>query len=469
MRLVGKFGRRITLIYLAVFAAIFILTAFFFYSVLSPQAFREIRAPFLISFISGAVILFLLGFVLKKSLTRQIQKATEAAARFQIGDFSSKIPIESDDELGLMAHAMNQMARSLKNRIREIEDEKTKLATILEHMTEGVLGVSEDHEVLIMNPSAEAILNVPKGFGIGRSLIEVSKNPRIDEMMQKAIETRGFMALETEINSPRKKALNVNAIGISNAKSGLCGIMVFHDNTDLRKLENTRREFVANVSHELKTPLTSLQGFIETLLGGALKDRAQSEKFLGIMADDTRRLTRLIDDLLDLSRIESKGLPLQTEPLLLKEEIQRALEAFAPRFQENKIIAENQVPAGFKIFADRDKFRQILLNLLDNAVKFNKPGGRILVTGKTEGNGTQISIQDTGIGMPAGDLPRIFERFYRVDKARNRDTGGTGLGLSIVKHLVEVHGGRITCQSVLEQGSTFTLVFPVQPGHSLDG
>ena len=207
MRLVGKFGRRITLIYLAVFAAIFIFTAFFFHSVLSPQAFREIRAPFLISFISGAVILFLLGFLLKRSLTRQIQKATEAAARFQTGDFSAKIPIESDDELGLMAHAMNQMARSLKNRIREIEDEKTKLATILEHMTEGVLGVSEDHEVLIMNPSAEAILNVPKGFGIGRSLIEVSKNPRIDEMMQKAIETRGFMALETEINFPKKKEI----------------------------------------------------------------------------------------------------------------------------------------------------------------------------------------------------------------------------------------------------------------------
>ncbi len=461
MRLVGKFGRRITFIYLTVFIAVFILIAFFFHSVLSPQAFREVRVPFLISFISGAILLSILGFFLKRSLTRQIQKVTEAAACFQKGDFSEKIPIESDDELGLMAHAMNQMARSLKNRIREIENEKTKLATILEHMTEGVLGVSEDHEVLIMNPSAEAILNVPKGFGIGRSLIEVAKNPRMDEMMQKAIETRGFVNLETEINFPKKKALKVNAIGISNAKSGLCGIMVFHDNTDIRNLENTRREFVANVSHELKTPLTSLQGFIETLLGGALKDKTQSEKFLTMMADDTRRLARLIDDLLDLSQIESRNVPLKTETLLLKEEIQRALESFAPRLQESKITAENDVPAGLKVSADRDKFRQILLNLLDNAVKFNKPGGRIIVTSKASEEELRISIQDTGLGMPEEDLPRIFERFYRVDKARNRGTGGTGLGLSIVKHLVEAHGGRIACQSGLEQGSTFTLTFPV--------
>ncbi len=460
MRLAGKFGRRITLIYLVVFIGIFILTAFFFHSVLSPQAFREVRIPFLISFISGAVLLFLLGFLLKRFLTRQIQKVTEAAARFQTGDFSEKIPIESDDEMGLMAHAMNQMARSLKNRIREIEDEKTKLATILEHMTEGVLGVSENHEVLIMNPSAEAILNVPKGFGIGRSLIEVAKNPRMDEMMQKAIEARGFVSLETEINFPKKKALKVNAIGISNAKSGLCGIMVFHDNTEIRNLENTRREFVANVSHELKTPLTSLQGFIETLLGGALKDKEQSEKFLDIMAEDTQRLARLIDDLLELSRIESKTVSLKKEPLLLKEEIQRALEAFTQRLQENRLTAENHVPSGLKISADRDKFRQILLNLLDNAVKFNLPGGKITVTSQAVGAELQVSIQDTGIGMPEEDLPRIFERFYRVDKARNRDTGGTGLGLSIVKHLVEAHGGHITCQSHIHEGSTFILLFP---------
>ncbi len=399
MRLVGKFGRRITLIYLAVFAAVFLATAFYFHALLSPGAFREIRIPFFISFLSGALIFFILGAFLKKSVTRQVQKVSEAAARFQKGDFGQKVPIESDDELGLMAHAMNQMARSLKNRIREIEEEKTKLATILDHMAEGVLGVSEDHEVLIMNPSAETILNVRKGFGIGRSLIEVAKNPGMDEMMQQAIETREFVSSEIEITFPKKKILKVNAIGIRHAQSGLCGIMVFHDNTEIRNLENTRREFVANVSHELKTPLTSIQGFIETLLGGALGDRTQSEKFLSMMAEDTRRLARLIDDLLELSQIESKVLQLKPEGLLLKAEVQKALETFNRQLMENKLTAENIVPADEKIRADRDKFRQILLNLLDNAVKFNKPGGRITIASKRTAGEIQISIQDTGAGI----------------------------------------------------------------------
>ncbi len=461
MRLIGKFGRRITFIYFAVFSAVFLFTALYFYSTLSPGAFREIRIPFLLSFLSGILIFFVLGAVLKQSLTRQIRKATEAAVRFQKGDFSEKIPIENDDELGLMAHAMNQMARSLKNRIGEIESETTKLASLLNHMTEGVLGVSENNEVLIMNPSAEAILDIPPGFGIGRSLIEVAKSPQMDEMMRKAVEIGGLVSAEIEITFPAKKFLKVNAMGIAHAESGLCGMMVFHDHTEVRALENTRREFVANVSHELKTPLTSLQGFIETLLGGALKDKEQSEKFLRIMADDSGRLARLIDDLLELSSIESKAVRFEIEPLSVREEVQKALDALSAHFEKNQISAENLVPAGEKISADRDKFQQVLLNLFDNAVKFKKPsGGQIRITSEHINEGVQILIKDFGIGIPEKDLPRIFERFYRVDKARNRDTGGTGLGLSIVKHLVEGQGGRIACQSRPGEGAAFILTLP---------
>jgi len=238
---------------------------------------------------------------------------------------------------------------------------------------------------------------------------------------------------------------------------------VLHDITEMRRLENLRKDFVANVSHELKTPLTSIKGFVETLLGGALRDGEHGTAFLKMMEEDAKRLERLIDDLLKLSEIESKEVPLKISPLDLKAEVESVLSTFQHQIEKKRIVVENQISEDPfpKVKADRDKLRQVLINLIDNGIKFNRDGGRIVLGAEvTEEKEIRISVEDSGIGIPKKDIPRIFERFFRVDKARSRELGGTGLGLAIAKHIIEAHGGTVSCASELGKGSTFSFTLP---------
>ncbi|MBI3313403.1 MAG: phosphate regulon sensor histidine kinase PhoR [Candidatus Omnitrophica bacterium] len=354
--------------------------------------------------------------------------------------------------------------RALKSRIAESEGEKAKIALILENMTEAVIAVDSGKQILAINPSAEAIFHVQKKQAVGKTLIEIVRNPKIDEMMDLAMAGEQTPTVEMEISRPAKKSLKAHAVSVSKHEEGLSGILVVTDVTEMRKLENLRRDFVANVSHELKTPLTSLKGFIETLLGGAAKDPAKAESFLRMMEEDSARLARLIDDLLELSKIESREIILRREPIDLKELAAKAVKLLDSSIKEKQITVENQIDPALKgkLLADADKIQQVFVNLIDNAVKFNRSGGKITLKTSAGKTNVQISVEDNGLGIPAADVPRVFERFFRVDKARNKNSGGTGLGLAIVKHIVEAHDGKVSCESELGKGSKFYFTLPLR-------
>jgi len=419
--------------------------------------------PFLLGFLSGLGLVLIISLLVGKKISGQIGHMTEAANRYARGDLEGKISIDARDELHKLADALNRMATSLSGRIDEMKSEKTKVSAILESMAEGVIAVGNQNETLLLNPSAEAIFGISNKDAIGKSLLEVTHNRQIDDLMTQAVQTASVQTAEIEWSHPQECILKAHAIAVSEKQGGLGGILVFYDMTDLRKLEKLRRDFVANVSHELRTPLTSIKGFIETLLGGAHRDPKQSETFLHMMEEDAARLNRLIDDLLELSKIESKEVVLKKESLNLSEEAEKAIHCCQGWVGKKQIVIENRISSQAlpRVEADRDKLQQILINLIDNAVKFNREGGKVVLEASEANGGVQISVEDTGSGIPEASLPRVFERFFRVDKARSRELGGTGLGLSIVKHLVESHGGKVSCESELNKGSKFSFILPV--------
>lgn len=389
---------------------------------------------------------------------RKIRKVLQTAKKYsEQGDEALTHGFQDD-----LSESIFKIVRSLRSKITRLEDEKIKTSAVLNYMTEGVIGVDRNQRIVIINPGAESILHLPRHFAKGKTLLEVTHQTETEELMTRALESRSQEIAEIDLVYPEAKVLHMNAVGLPEASGEMAGILVFYDMTQLRKLESMRKEFVANVSHELRTPLTSINGFIETLLDGALRDASKSESFLNMMREDTKRLTRLIDDLLNLSKIESKELPLKPENFSLKQEVQKITSSFEPRLTEKKIRLEVQVSDSLPpVRADQDKFKQVVLNLLDNAVKFNKPGGSIKIHALQIGRHAEIKIEDSGIGIPPEAVDRIFERFYRVDKARTSDSGGTGLGLSIVKHLVEAHGGKVRCDSIPGKGSAFSFTLPL--------
>ncbi|MCB9799707.1 MAG: PAS domain S-box protein [Candidatus Omnitrophica bacterium] len=413
----------------------------------------------------GAFLVLVMSFWVARYQTKRIGEITKAAERYAKGDLKKKIFIDAKDEIRILADSMNYMAISLQQRIEEIEAEKTKLAAILENMAEGMIAVDHERHILMINTSVEKMFGISRSEMIGRSLIETIRNPKIDLMMEQAVAGRTIASQEIELLHPEGKVLNANAVGIGSKNKQVAGILVLHDMTKIRKLEKLRTEFVANVSHELKTPLTTLKGFIETLLSGALRDGEKAKSFLTMMETDTDRLTRLIDDLLELSKIESKEIPLNLAPLNIGLEFDRVINRMRPGIEKKQIFCVNQILSGQipSVMGDRDKLEQVIINLLDNAVKFNRQSGHLMVSAVLLKDRVRVSVQDTGMGIPKEDRERIFERFFRVDKARSRELGGTGLGLSIVKHIIEAHGGAVSCESEVGKGSTFSFTLKVAP------
>jgi len=370
--------------------------------------------------------------------------------------------------LSRKVRGLTETAASIQKAVAGMEGEKRKLSAIVEHIAEGVFAVDREKQIVTWNAAAAAIFGVSKNSALGRSALEVVRQTEVDEMIDEVLARPGVIHREIALSFPEKKFLKAHAAGMRDGENG-GAIVVLYDMSEIRRLESLRRDFVANVSHELRTPLTSLKGFIETLLGGAVRDPARSESFLKMMEEDTNRLTRLIDDLLELSSIESREVLLKMTPLDLGSELQKALALFEPRIREKNLTVKNLVPLGkFEVPADPDKLKQIFVNLLDNAVKFNREGGEIILSAHAgavrepplQNREICFSIQDTGIGIPQKSLPQIFERFYRVDDARSRQLGGTGLGLAIVKHLAELHGGRAAVESKPGEGSAFSIFLP---------
>lgn len=405
----------------------------------------------------------LLHFFFKRNLERRIATFASAAKQYLKND-PNQVPLSGlEDEFGPLVKALNQTGLLLRSRIQEKEAEKKNFSVVLDHMVEGVIAVDSHHQILLINQAARTMFPNDSKTLVARSLIEFSFHTELDAAVKTAIQEGGLHSLEIEIDYPEEKILSVHIVGIGKTANEISAILVLHDMSKIRKLENIRRDFVANVSHEIRTPLTSILGFIETLLSGAGENPETRKSFLQMMLDDSQRLSRLINDLLEISRLESREIRLNKSEVRLEPLVSKILQMFRPQIIAKKIKVQNELEGQSSaiVMADEDKIKQVLINLLDNAIKFNREEGLIKINAyRTADQQICITIEDQGVGIPEESIPRVFERFFRVDKARSRSSGGSGLGLAIVKHIVEVHSGKVSCKSRLDQGSIFSVTFP---------
>jgi two-component system phosphate regulon sensor histidine kinase PhoR len=363
----------------------------------------------------------------------------------------------------------------MERRLAEVHGEERRLRAVLTGMLEGVLLIDAQGTVLLSNQRAEALLGLPAAQHLGRPLIELTRNADLQELVRSVIRDASLehpAAREIVLDGARQHVLQVTAAPIGAGEPGAF-VLVFHDITDLKKLERVRRDFVANVSHEIRTPLAAIRGYAETLLGGELDDRERTRRFLAVIERNTERLGRLVDDLLTLSDLELGRAELCRKAVDLRPLIEATFETLRPRAGPAGITLQMAIEPGTPpLDADADRVEQALLNLVDNSIKYTPRGGTVTVTvrpvpaDKAPGRGgaptVEVAVADTGVGVPAEDLPRLSERFYRVDKARSRELGGTGLGLAIVKHIVQAHGGSMAIESELHHGTTVRLFLPAR-------
>lgn len=355
---------------------------------------------------------------------------------------------------------VNESNDQLKSAFERLEEERARLETTFSGMVEGVLLTDERGDILHLNPAFCEMFQI-KGKAEGRSALEVLASVASDDAIQEVI--RGGQPVEHEVvfEKPKRRVFQVHFSPMRRDKKLFGVVSVFHDLTEIRRLEEVRRDFIANLSHELKTPLTAIRGYSETLLEDATHSPEETRKHLEIIFRHSTELGHLIENLLNLSRIESGREEVLLERVLLRSFIDRLLERFQAQAKVNGIELLNEVPdSAPPLDADPVKLNQMLGNLVDNAIKYTPAGGKVWVRNRVESGEYRIEIEDNGSGIPAADQERIFERFYRVDKARSRDSGGAGLGLAIVKHLAELHGGRVSVESKVGQGSKFKIFFP---------
>lgn len=426
-----------------------------------------LAAGFAVSFLVAAFVMWRVA----GGLTRPLERIARAAERMAAMDFSGRLRFRRDDEIGKVARTLDAMADRLERQIGLAREEQARLNSVLSAMAGGVALVGPDGRLSLVNPSAERMLGLSPREWEGRSFEELRRaSTELVRLVRTCLERREPIREEIRLFVQQERIVEVQLVPLEGAGDVL---LFLYDMTAVRRLEQIRSEFVANVSHELKTPIAAVKGFAETLLSGAIDDREAVRAFLKIIFDESDRLNRLIGDLLELSKIESRQIELRFSPVHLAPFVRETVDLIRAAAEAKRIELEVDIPEDIYLEADEDRLRQILLNLLSNGIQYTPEGGKVSVRAEwaesREGGGengeepsrVRIAVEDTGIGIPKQDLPRIFERFYRVDKARSRASGGTGLGLSIVRHLVEAHGGTISVESELGVGSTFTLELPV--------
>ena len=417
--------------------------------------------------LGGALILAAaaaLAFASVKRINRPLVALGAAAKRFGSGDLEYRCRISEPEEIEVLSNTMNSMASQLRERMLDVERRRQEAEAILAGMREGVIVLDRGFRVVKANEAAFRLLPATGGNATGRSLLETFRATELQRMAKDALAAGKAVEGNLTIYAESPRYLQVYAAEIPGREGGGC-LLVLHDVTRLALLENVRKDFVANVSHELKTPITSIKGFVETLADGALEDPAQARRFLGIIERHAARLEDIIEDLLALARLEQQeGLPLETETMPLASLLEDVALVCRVKAEEKRITTVVDCPEDLTVSASRTLLEQAFVNLLDNAVKYSGEGTTVRMEARAEGAEIVAKVIDRGRGIPAKDLNRIFERFYRVDKGRSRDEGGTGLGLAIVKHVMGVHGGTVSAESWEGEGSTFTLRFPIDAG-----
>jgi len=416
---------------------------------------------------AGALVIFLaavvLGVYLSRRMTGKVGRMAAFTKEVASGDFSGRLRVEGDDELGMLAANLNEMAGQLHEKIDTITREKATLEAVLGGMVEGVLVTDRDGRVILANRRLRETFGIRKEDALGRPFLEVIRNNELLELISRTHESRDVVTGEVEVRFPRSMYLMAGCVPLMMKEDFAGAVLVLHDVTRLKALERMRRDFVANVTHELKTPISAIKGFAETLLSGALDEKENAVRFLGIIESNSQRLSRLIEDLLTLSKIELGEIRVELKPVSLKNVCAEAVALLEPMAREKKLAIRLTVPDDTpKVDADRDKLYQVVLNVLDNAVKYTPEGGEVGIMAKRregEAGTVELVITDSGPGIPLDLLPRVGERFFRVDVARSRELGGTGLGLAIVKHLMNAQGGTFSMDSAPRKGTVVTLGF----------
>jgi two-component system phosphate regulon sensor histidine kinase PhoR len=413
-------------------------------------------ASFVILLVAGGISL-----LFSRSFTARVDRLKDFSRRVAEGDFRPLPRDGSGDALEALGLSLNRTAARLDRTIRTLVEERNLSSAILGSMVEGVAVVDGSEHLVFANQGFADILGLDVPPVPGSSLLEVVRQTELIEAVRQVL--RGEPRVQSEIATGTLRqhyfATTVAAVQAGDTSGA---VVVLHDITELRKLERVRRDFVANVSHELRTPLTAIQGFAETLLAGAIDDAHNRTRFLEIILEHSRRLARLTEDLLMLSKMDAERLGLEFRRISISQLMESCLETSQHRAKEKNLEVRLNAPNGLPdVSGDRRRLAEVLQNLLDNAIQYTMPGGKITLSAEARSDEVIVTVSDTGIGIPRADQPRIFERFYRVDVARSREAGGTGLGLSIAKHLVEAHGGRLWVESELGQGSRFHFSVPI--------
>ena len=412
-----------------------------------------------------AVLAAVIGFSVSRRISGQMREIKAGAERLAAGDFTSKLYVPKVEEFASVAESINRMAEELDDKLRTLTNERNERQAVLSSMVEGVLAVDIDERVIAVNAAAARLLDTDPAEAEGKTIQEIVRNPDLQHVVaqtlsgQRPVEADIVMRVGAE---DRNLQANGTLLHGDGGGGDVGAVVVLNDVTRLKRLEAVRRDFVANVSHELKTPVTSIKGFAETLDDGALDDPETARRFVRIISGQADRLNSIIEDLLALSTLEqSTDSPLlQLEEADLCDVVAVALEVCGPKADAKGVVLREECPGGLLARVSPPLLEQAVVNLVDNAVKYSVEGGEVVVTLVEARDEVVVSVRDEGQGVAREHLPRLFERFYRADKARSRDLGGTGLGLAIVKHIAQIHGGRVSVDSVLGSGSTFRIHLP---------
>jgi len=424
---------------------------------------REIKVMLITGWIIVLAIAIVISFMLTRTITLPIRGLTKRAAAMAGGDFSQLIDVHSNDEIGELAGTFNFLTTRLKETLQEISAEKNKVETLLKYLRDGIIAINKEGEIIHLNPAAQELLKFtgvqaePESFG-KEILGKFFGNGEVEELLSSKVS----QTKEVELEVDGEKILQMHIAPIKESEHLQGYLLVLHDVTKERAFSRLQQEFVADVSHELRTPLTTIKSYVETLLNGAQENPLIRGRFLQVLEKETERMVKLVRDLLVLSQLDYQKANWTREKSDLITLVEEVLEQIEMEAKSKGINLRRKMPGvKVKVFLDRDKIKQVILNLLDNAVKFTPSGGRVDVEVTKDESFAFVSIRDTGIGIPAEDIPRVFDRFYRVDKTRSRESGGTGLGLSIARKIIRASGGKITLSSVPEKGTEVTFSLPL--------
>jgi two-component system phosphate regulon sensor histidine kinase PhoR len=410
----------------------------------------------------AVIVSLLIALFISYRLAEPIRAMERFTEKLRQGEPVGAILLNTADETKKLADNINFLVEELKDKIRIANEEKSKLMTALTSMTEGVLIINAQGLIEFVSPVLGDMLSVRYEDVFGKTLMEAFRSAELQKILTEFKRTGENITREITLDMAEAVILNVSVSAVHGYPQEDKTMIVFHDVTRLKKLEKVKEDFVANVTHEIRTPLTAIIGYLETIKNGAIGNIDETKKFVDIILNQAERLNRLVEDLLTLSHIELKELKFNFENVSINAAITNVISLVEAKAKEKKITIHNNVRENFPMIrADKDKLTQIFVNILDNAVKFTPESGRITIVAKEADAYTAVSISDTGIGVPRDEIQRLGERFYRVDRSRSRDLGGTGLGLSIVKHLMIVHGGRMEIESELGRGTTVSLLFPL--------